>query len=138
MISSVEKSTDARNQIDQLIEAGNAELAGRCLADLWQAEQGGAAASFVTTRFEKLRDRLPLARCRIAILRSFTVEPAVPLLRASAFCSGVDLAVHVGDFNAYTQEILDGRSSLFLHNAHATDLPRRTKVLPGRLKGSED
>ena len=133
MISSVEKSTDARNQIDQLIEAGNAELAGRCLADLWRAEQGGAAASFVTTRFEKLRDKLPLARCRIAILRSFTVEPAVPLLRASAFCSGVDLAVHVGDFNAYPQEILDGRSSLYQFSPNVVLLAVRTADIAPEL-----
>jgi FkbH-like protein len=50
---------------------------------------------------------------RLAILRSFTVEPAVPLLRASAFSVGIDLTVQLGDFNAYAQELLDAGSSLY-------------------------
>jgi FkbH-like protein len=49
----------------------------------------------------------------VAILRSFTVEPLVPLLRADAFSSGLDLAVHVGDFNAYPQELLDSESAIY-------------------------
>jgi FkbH-like protein len=35
------------------------------------------------------------------------------LLRAAAFVAGIDLTVHVGDFNAYPQEILDATSSLY-------------------------
>ena len=49
-----------------------------------------------------------LTPCRLAILRSFTVEPVVPLLRAAAFLGGIDLTVKTGEFNAYAQEILDG------------------------------
>src|SRR5207237_8919381 len=50
---------------------------------------------------------------RMAIVRSFTLEPAVPMLRASAFCTGIDLTVNLSDFNAYAQEILDTKSSLY-------------------------
>jgi FkbH-like protein len=41
------------------------------------------------------------------------VEPVVPLVRAAAFVNGIDLNVHVGQFNAYVQEILNKDSSLY-------------------------
>jgi FkbH-like protein len=103
----------SREGIDQLIETGKPEMAARCLRKLWNREAGSATAAFVISRFEKLRDNLPLLPCRLAILRSFTVEPAVPLLRATAFCYGIDTTVHTGDFNAYSQEILDSNSALY-------------------------
>ncbi|HKB05169.1 MAG TPA: HAD-IIIC family phosphatase, partial [Gemmataceae bacterium] len=74
---------------------------------------GPATAGFVVSRFEKLRPSLSLVPHRLAILRSFTVEPVVPLLRAAAFLAGIDLTVHVGDFNTYAQEILDANSTLY-------------------------
>ena len=45
--------------------------------------------------------------CRLVFLRSFTIEPVVPLIRAMSGLYGIDLSVQVGDFNAYAQEILD-------------------------------
>jgi len=65
------------------------------------------------SRFEGLREQIPLKPCRVAILRSFVVEPVVPLARAMAFVRGMDLEVHLSDFNAYTQEVLDPGSSLY-------------------------
>jgi FkbH-like protein len=50
---------------------------------------------------------------RVAFLRSFTLEPAIPLLRAEAYANGIDLDVRIGDFNAYSQEILDKESTLY-------------------------
>ncbi|HYU82576.1 MAG TPA: HAD-IIIC family phosphatase [Candidatus Polarisedimenticolia bacterium] len=67
--------------------------------------------------------RLPSAAERqtskLMILRSYTVEPIAPLLRASAALEGVDLRIEVGRFNAYAQEILDPSSRLY---AFAPDL----------------
>jgi FkbH-like protein len=117
---------DLRQEVDNLITAGAAELAAVRLAELWRRESGPASAAFVVSRCEKLSNMLPLLRYRLAILRSFTVEPAVPLLRASAFLSGVDLTVHVGDFNAYAQEILDRESSLYHFAPNAVILALRT------------
>jgi FkbH-like protein len=102
---------DLRKQIDQRIANGDVGGARCGLIELWTAEPTPAAASFVVSRFEKLRGSASLVSCRVAILRSFTVEPIVPLLRAEAFTFGIDLNVHVGDFNAYAQEILDGDSA---------------------------
>ena len=80
---------------------------------MWRRETGSATAAFVATRLDQLRDGLPLTKFKLAILRSFTVEPILPLLRAEAFAYGIDLEIHVGDFNTYVQEIVDAQSSLY-------------------------
>jgi len=105
--------SNLRGEADALISQDQAAAAARRLAKLWRNESSPASAAFVVSRFEKLRGRISLLPFRLAILRSFTVEPAVPLLRAAAFSAGIDLSVHVGDFNAFAQEILDPESSLY-------------------------
>ena len=102
-----------REEVDQLIASGDATRAHALLAQLWRQNSGPALAGFVVSRFERLRPNLGLVSCRIAILRSFTVEPVIPLLRASAAVNGIDLIVHIGDFNAHAQEILDQSSNLY-------------------------
>jgi FkbH-like protein len=50
---------------------------------------------------------------RLAFLRSYTVEPCIPLLRALALLHGVKLTVKVGEFNSYSQEVIDPSSWLY-------------------------
>jgi FkbH-like protein len=107
------KSLDLRGEADRLLSAGSWDLAFRCLSNLWSNEPGSTAASFLVSRLQQLRGKLPLLPYRLALLRSFTLEPAIPLLRAEALARGIDLTVQVGDFNAYPQEILDRDSSLY-------------------------
>ena len=118
--------SDLRKEVDSLISSGSAAAARLRLAELWRKESGPATAAFLTSRFEQLRDKLALRPCRLAFLRSFTVEPAIPLLRASAFLRGIDLSVHLGDFNAYAQDILDEGSSLYRFAPDAMILAVRT------------
>src|SRR5882724_12825620 len=125
--------TQLRADIDSLIASGSADAAYRCLAELWRTEKGPAAAAFVVARAEQLRDQLSLLPYRLAILRSFTVEPVVPLLRASAFFFGIDLTVQVGDFNAYAQEILDRDSSLYRFSPDAVVWAVRTADIASDL-----
>ena len=106
-------SSEARQEIDRLIAAGDATSASRALAALWTHEASPSAASFVVQRFEQLRSHLPLQPYRLAILRSYTVEPMIPLLRAAAFVAGIDLHVHLSDFNAHVQAIVDPGSTLY-------------------------
>src|SRR5947209_8042301 len=94
-----------RAEVDRLIAEGAFDVAGRRLSDLWRRDPSPTTASFVGPRLDSLRARLGLAKFKLAILRSYTVEPLVPLLRAEAFANGIDLEVHVGDFNTYVQEI---------------------------------
>jgi FkbH-like protein len=123
------KGLDLRTEIDRLISAGSGDSAAMRLAELWRKEASGGVAAFVVSRYEKLRGTLPLLPYRVAILRSFTVEPAVPLLRAEAFPHGIDLTVQVGDFNAYAQEILDPASSLYGFTPDAVVVAARTSDL---------
>jgi FkbH-like protein len=128
-MSSEPKGLDLRSEADRLISAGSEELACLRLAELWRNEAGASAAAFLVSRYEQLRGKLPLVSYRLAILRSFTVEPAIPLLRAEAFVHGIDLTVQLGDFNAYAQEILDPESSLYRYSSDAVIIAARTADL---------
>ncbi len=107
------KDIDLRKEIDQLIATDAFETATAQLARLWREEAGPSAAGFVVSRYEQFHQRLGLVSRRLFILRSFTVEPIVPVLRAAAFVNGIHLAVEVGAFNAYQQEIFDPTSRLY-------------------------
>ena len=119
-----------RAEVDKLISEGVLDLAARLLAELWRRDPAPATASFVTSRLDDVRqktpDKLALTKFKLAILRSFTVEPIVPLLRAEAFGYGIDLEVQVGDFNTYVQDMLDAQSSLYRFAPDAVVLAVRT------------
>ena len=128
-MSSDSQALNLRAEADRLIAAGSGDLASACLAELWRKEAGSGVAPFLVSRFEQLRGELSLLSYRVAILRSFTVEPVVPLLRAEAFVRGIDLTVHVGDFNAFAQEILDPGSNLYGFAPNAVILAAKTSDL---------
>jgi FkbH-like protein len=123
----------SRQEIDAVIAAGNMDDAASMLAELWRQEQRPATAAFLVSRFERLRGHIPLKRCRVAFLRSFVVEPVMPLARALAFVGGIDLEVHVGDFNAYTQEILDEAGPLYSFEPDVVFLAVLTRDLSPHL-----
>jgi FkbH-like protein len=126
--------SNLRAEIDGLIAQGAFDLASGRLAELWRRDPASGTASFVTSRFDELREKtrnelgnkLALTKFKLAILRSFTVEPIVPLLRAEAFAYGIDLEVNVGDFNTYVQDMLDSQSSLYRFAPNAVVLAVRT------------
>ncbi len=122
-----------RAEIDRLLAEGASEAALRRLAELWRREPGSATAGFVVSRLDRLRDRPPLTKFKLAILRSFTVEPIIPLLRAEAFAYGIDVEVHVGDFNTYVQDIVDANSSLYRFAPNAVVLAVRTEDVAPEL-----
>ena len=127
--------SNLRAKVDKLIAEGAFDLALRRLAELWRRDPASTTASFLISRIDDLRgkdlrdktsDKLGLTTFKLAILRSFTVEPIVPLLRAEAFAYGIDLEVHVGDFNTYVQDMLDSQSSLYRFAPNAVVLAVRT------------
>jgi len=109
--------TNRRAEVDRLIGEGAFDSAARRLSELWRKDPAPGTAGFVTSRLDQLRDKTPeqlaLTKFKLAILRSFTAEPIVPLLRAEAFAYGIDLEVHIGDFNTHVQDLLDSQSSLY-------------------------
>ena len=102
----------SRDQIDNLIAAGEIGPAAEALKAFLRASPQAGAASFVTSRFEQIADRLNLTRLRLAVLRSFTIEPMIPVLRALAYEAGIDLQVMAGDHNVIAQALIDPRSQL--------------------------
>jgi FkbH-like protein len=128
-----------RDEIDRLIASGDGHSAASALANLWRQSLGPATAGFVVGRIDRVRELLSLTSCRVAILRSFTVEPAIPLLRAMGFVGGIDLEVRLGDFNAYAQEILDRSSWLYSWKPDVVILAVQTRdVSPALWDGFAD
>jgi FkbH-like protein len=122
-----------RQEIDDLIASGNTGGALRRLAELWQQESGSAVASYLTSRYEQLRPAAQFIPHRFAIQRSFTLEPVGPLVRAAAFIAGIDLTLNLGDFNAYAQEFLDDRSSLYSFKPDTVVLAVQTRDIAPEL-----
>lgn len=128
-----------RQQIERLVTANEAASARVLLEELWQQQAGPALAAFVASRFDRLRPHLSPLPCRLAILRSFTAEPVEPVLRAAAAVTGIHVTVQFGDFNAYAQEILDERSSLYRFAPDVVVLAVRTRdIAPDLWDGFAD
>ena len=127
---------DFRKRVDGAIAVGDASGAARMLASAWELEPGSALAGFVSSRYDRIAGRLGLLPQRWAILRSFTVEPLIPLLKAGAYAGGVALETHLGEFNAYAQEILDPASPLYRFQPHVVILAVQTRdVAPALWRG---
>src|ERR1035438_9856161 len=93
---------------------------------LLRGSSNPAIASYVLKSVAALEDPPSSTHLRIAFLRSFTLEPAIPLLKASAALYGIQLTVQVGEFNAYPQEILDPGSTLYRFNPQVVVLAVQT------------
>ncbi len=120
-----------RNQFISAIERREHLRALGLMRQLFNEAPTLASAQFVLKQAAPIREHLALVPCRLAILRSFTVEPVVPILRALALFHGIDLIVHVGDFNAYNTELLDPQSSFYGFNPDVVILATQTRdVLP--------
>src|SRR5439155_13550261 len=96
-----------RKDVDRAIDAGDASAAARMLAAAWELEPGSPLTGFVSSRYDRIAGHLNLLTQRWAILRSFTVKPVLPVLKAGAYAAGMALEVYLGEFNTYAQEILD-------------------------------
>jgi FkbH-like protein len=127
------QTADIRKDIDLAIADGDVARAARMLKAAWAKEPGGALAGFVASRYERIREGLAVSRCRWAILRSFTVEPVLPILRAMAYDHGIALETHVGEFNAYAQEMLDPESALYRFRPDVAVLAVQTRDIAPEL-----
>jgi FkbH-like protein len=118
---------DVRSVIDAAVAAGDVERARQVLMQVWREKPGAALARFIAAHFAEIAPRLSLAPCRLAVLRSFTLEPLVPMLRAAAFVDGIDLDVQLGDFNAYTQDVIAPERSLYRFDPQIVILAVQTR-----------
>lgn len=122
-----------RQEISELIASGKEASALSLLSQLWVQNPDSATAGYILSTVEKLRGKLPMSACRIAVLRSFTVEPCVPLLRAVSAVRGIDLTVYLCDFNTYVQDILNKDSGLYRFNPDIVILAVQTRDIAPEL-----
>ena len=117
---------DVRQEVDAAIDQGATAESRLKMQLLWRLEPGLASASFLLPRYERLSSALGCQPFRLGILRSFTVEPLVPLLRSTAYAAGLALEVYTSEFNAHAQELLDEGSPLYQFAPDAIILAVRT------------
>lgn len=68
----------------------------------------------IDNRIDELADKAAdLRKVSIFILRSFTIENLVPVLRAKCFASDILAQITLGGFNQYLQYVLDEASELY-------------------------
>ena len=83
-----------------------------------------ANAQFVLKQAAPIREQLLLVPCRLAILRSFTVEPVVPILRALALFHRKAAVGH---------DVHDRPGLAIVDKARETDAEVELRVRPGLL-----
>ncbi|OXE35927.1 MAG: hypothetical protein CGW95_10860 [Phenylobacterium zucineum] len=110
---------DYRALINAAIESDKVGLVLEFSKLYWKSAPNASTSSFITARIEQLWPNRKLPEYRIAFLRSYTLEPALPLLAAEAALSGCRIATWVGGFNAYAQDILTDQGELYDHHPDA-------------------
>jgi FkbH-like protein len=103
---------DPRHAIDAAIERREWARALALLDRHFRDSPSIGSAQLTLDRLRRIEHPGPRTAVRLAILRSFTIEPVVPLLRAGAALRGVDVEVWTGGFNTYAQELLDPAGAL--------------------------
>ena len=83
------------------------------MRDLFYRDPSILSARAVADRYSPKGSLVAGQVCKAWFLRSFTIEPVFPLLRAAALVEGLDLDVRAGDFNTYAQEILNSESAMY-------------------------
>jgi FkbH-like protein len=116
-----------RAQIERLLEGGDRISALAAARRYWESSPDASVARYVRRLFEPLWQGRPTRVHRVAMLRSFTVEPVIPLLEAEAALVGVRLDAWVCPFNAYAQEILNPASELYAHRPDSVILAVQTR-----------
>ena len=116
-------------QVDDFCEAG------LWLHRLWKTSPSVSLASWIARTLGSFEDRFCRQSRRVAFLRSFTVEPAVQLLRAAAFVEGISVEPYIGQFNTYSQDLLDPDSDLHRFKPDVTFLCILTRSIAPELWG---
>lgn len=118
---------------DRHIAAGDVLRATAALRDHFTAEPSLAAARAVLARLDGTSASSDRVKYRVWVLRSYTIEPIFPLLRAGALLESLDLQLRAGDFNAYGQEILDPQSPLYAFDPQLIILAVQTRDIVPEL-----
>lgn len=106
-------AADFRTEISELIAAGRLGQALAAARKYWAEGAAAGSSRYVQSLLTLLWPQDQIVSHKVAFLRSFTVEPLLPLLQATGALDGCRIETWVGQFNSYAQEILDGASGLY-------------------------
>jgi FkbH-like protein len=126
-------TTQLRAEVENLLGQARWAEAHARLGDLWRREPKSSTASYIVACYDRAKAHLSFTKSRLFFLRSLTVEPLVPMLRAAALVAGIDLDIHVGQFNSYPQEILDSKSALYASDPKIAVLAVQTRDIAPEL-----
>lgn len=128
-----------RKKLDQAIESGDAALARALMAELWFAFPGPACAPIILSGFHTLaqnEESIGATPLKISVLRSFSLEPVIPILKAAAWLNRIDLDVTIGEFNTYAQDIYSPSSPAYLPETDGVILAVQTRdIAPDIWRG---
>jgi FkbH-like protein len=118
-----------RKAIETLLEEGRFAEARTALVALVEADRSAGTVAFVNRCIDTLAVRWPagLVETSVYVLRSITLEPLAPRLRAQALRDGLDLRIAFGEYNQFEQEIA-GQGAL------PADVPPDFVVVAARLE----
>jgi FkbH-like protein len=123
-------ASDYRKTVERLLGESRWSDARCALETLWKQQPTASTAQFVLACYAQLRPAIPLEERKLAILRSFTVEPLIPMLRAASLVlGGISLKVVSGDFNTYAQEMVAPDSFLYSFQPDAVILAIQSRDL---------
>ncbi len=115
--------------IDSAIERGEWSGARASLQQLLESSPTLSNAQYVITRLPKIQDGISAVPFKVFFMRSFTLEPVLPLFKAFAGLHRLTLETSIGEFNTYSQEILDPKSALYRCDPGMAVLAAQTRDL---------
>ena len=120
------KPDTLRVRIDDALRAEDQVCARQLLQDLWRDHPSLGTASYVAKKQKILLQGKPV---RVAILRSFTIEPFLPVLHATAGSHNLPLEVQCGQFNTWFQELAEATSWMEDFRPHVVILAVRASEM---------
>jgi len=92
-----------RDAIEHLVSEGHLDEARRAIVRFVETNPTHGNAAFAGRCIDRLGDALEPVN--VAVLRSVTLEPMVPYVRAMGIAEQFDLRVSLGEYNQFEQEI---------------------------------
>jgi len=131
-----ENNRDWRADLRIAVENKDGPLAQALMVERWAKDGGPMLAPVVNQTYAGLGDLCGLAKpkpVKISILRSFSVEPVIPVLQAAARLKGIDPDIAVSDFNTVAQDILTPDSIAYRAGTDAVIIARLTRDVAPEL-----
>jgi FkbH-like protein len=120
-----------RSECEAAAARGEVTRAAVLLRELWQADPSSATAGFAVRSWLALDEAEPaalgLTPLRVFFLATYTIEPMLPLLRASAYAAGIRLVLGQGGFNDAVQLALDPKSALYAFEPQLVFVVQQTR-----------